>query len=174
MSGWLATKWRYSKRMKSMHLFSDCLSILWPYTSSDDVTCIYSETVRELKPMTSQLTTLHSSCKVRGAIVTVKGSSTSTSAADAAYNNRYDFGSRYFAPWVGINEDPVTGRCHDSNERAEIAGWHPYTLYKKQYRHCDKSWPIRRANPNKSFAACADAECEGATCFLEGEAVAPL
>ncbi|MBN1249249.1 MAG: PhzF family phenazine biosynthesis protein [Anaerolineae bacterium] len=24
----------------------------------------------------------------------------------------YDFSSRYFAPWVGINEDPVTGSAH--------------------------------------------------------------
>lgn len=26
--------------------------------------------------------------------------------------NGYDFVSRYFAPWVGINEDPVTGSAH--------------------------------------------------------------
>ena len=24
----------------------------------------------------------------------------------------YDFVSRYFAPWIGINEDPVTGSAH--------------------------------------------------------------
>lgn len=24
-------------------------------------------------------------------------------------NFGYDFVSRYFAPWVGVNEDPVTG-----------------------------------------------------------------
>ena len=24
----------------------------------------------------------------------------------------YDFVSRYFAPWVGIDEDPVTGSAH--------------------------------------------------------------
>jgi len=68
---------------------------------------VYSENLRELKPMTSQLTALHSSGKVRGAIVTVRGS---LSAAGAANSNSYDFASRYFAPWVGINEDPVTGR----------------------------------------------------------------
>ena len=32
-----------------------------------------------------------------------------TSAADTA---EFDFVSRYFAPWVGINEDPVTGSAH--------------------------------------------------------------
>lgn len=48
--------------------------------------------------------------EVRGVIVTVKGSQ------EFGYcNNKqtaYDFVSRYFAPWVGINEDPVTGSAH--------------------------------------------------------------
>ncbi len=42
---------------------------------------------------------------VRGVIVTVKGS-------DGYCNEQgvqFDFVSRYFAPWMGINEDPVTG-----------------------------------------------------------------
>ena len=39
---------------------------------------------------------------VRGLIITVIGGS----------GNDYDFLSRYFAPWVGINEDPVTGSAH--------------------------------------------------------------
>jgi predicted PhzF superfamily epimerase YddE/YHI9 len=26
--------------------------------------------------------------------------------------DQYDFVSRYFAPWVGIPEDPVTGSAH--------------------------------------------------------------
>ncbi len=37
----------------------------------------------------------------RGLIVTAKSD-----------NEKYDFISRYFAPWVGINEDPVTGSAH--------------------------------------------------------------
>lgn len=37
--------------------------------------------------------------KVKGVILTLKSSET-----------EYDFYSRYFAPWVGIPEDPVTGR----------------------------------------------------------------
>jgi PhzF family phenazine biosynthesis protein len=32
--------------------------------------------------------------------------------AKADTNSGYDFVSRYFAPWVGINEDPVTGSAH--------------------------------------------------------------
>ncbi len=27
-------------------------------------------------------------------------------------HSQYDFISRFFAPWVGINEDPVTGAAH--------------------------------------------------------------
>ena len=38
---------------------------------------------------------------IRGVIVTIKGS-----------DNGINFYSRYFAPWVGINEDPVTGSAH--------------------------------------------------------------
>lgn len=42
--------------------------------------------------------------RVRGVIVTMKGSPDSESG--------YDFYSRYFAPWAGIPEDPVTGSAH--------------------------------------------------------------
>lgn len=38
--------------------------------------------------------------QVKGVILTVKGS------------EEFDFLSRYFAPWVGIPEDPVTGAAH--------------------------------------------------------------
>ncbi|XP_057707319.1 phenazine biosynthesis-like domain-containing protein isoform X1 [Corythoichthys intestinalis] len=42
--------------------------------------------------------------QVKGLIVTVKGSSD--------HQSGYDFFSRYFAPWNGIPEDPVTGSAH--------------------------------------------------------------
>jgi PhzF family phenazine biosynthesis protein len=42
-----------------------------------------------------------SELQVRGVIVTMQDST-----------NEYDFVSRYFAPWVGIDEDPVTGSAH--------------------------------------------------------------
>ena len=42
---------------------------------------------------------------VRGVIVTVKGSEEYCNEQ----GKQFDFVSRYFAPWVGINEDPVTG-----------------------------------------------------------------
>lgn len=51
--------------------------------------------VRQLRPNFTQMLTL----STRGAIVTSRGT-------------QYDFVSRYFAPGVGINEDPVTGYAH--------------------------------------------------------------
>ncbi|MBZ5554354.1 MAG: PhzF family phenazine biosynthesis protein [Acidobacteriia bacterium] len=53
--------------------------------------------VRGLKPNFTQLGTL----PVRGVIVTTRSES-----------HQFDFVSRFFAPAVGINEDPVTGSAH--------------------------------------------------------------
>ncbi|MFC1233959.1 PhzF family phenazine biosynthesis protein [Vibrio sp. F74] len=50
-----------------------------------------------LNPDFDSLKRLHG----RGVVVTVKSTS-----------NNIDFKSRYFAPWVGVNEDPVTGSAH--------------------------------------------------------------
>ena len=47
------------------------------------------------------LVKIDTSDQVRGVIITINGSGT-----------KYDFISRYFAPWVGIPEDPVTGSAH--------------------------------------------------------------
>jgi PhzF family phenazine biosynthesis protein len=54
--------------------------------------------LRELNPDFRALSSLH----VRGAIVTAK--------PDAG--SEFDFLSRFFAPAVGVNEDPVTGSAH--------------------------------------------------------------
>ena len=62
---------------------------------------------------------------MRGVIVTVRCSPAAAAAAGAGDNvdinddddddgvggKCYDFASRYFAPWAGINEDPVCGQC---------------------------------------------------------------
>ena len=52
--------------------------------------------VRKLQPDLSQLKKI----KVRGVIVTAKA------------DKKYDFVSRFFAPAVGVDEDPVTGSAH--------------------------------------------------------------
>ena len=54
--------------------------------------------VRELQPDITTISLLPG----RGVAVTAK----------ADKGSEYDFISRYFAPWIGINEDPVTGSAH--------------------------------------------------------------
>ena len=62
----------------------------------DTITRTQLETLR---PSPQAMLSSHAG-KVKGVIVTVKG------------KDKYDFLSRYFAPWVGIPEDPVTGSAH--------------------------------------------------------------
>ncbi|GFO25743.1 phenazine biosynthesis-like domain-containing protein [Plakobranchus ocellatus] len=47
---------------------------------------------------------------VKGVGLTVKGSQ--TNGCVDGDGKVYDFVSRYFAPWMGIPEDPVTGSWH--------------------------------------------------------------
>ena len=49
----------------------------------------------------------HSSGVVRGVIVTLQG--TGSNGCVDNCGTVYDFVSRYFAPWLGVPEDPVTG-----------------------------------------------------------------
>jgi len=58
------------------------------------------KTLRNLKPNFDHLKSLRTPERMQGIIATSKG------------HAPYDFVSRYFAPWVGINEDPVTGAAH--------------------------------------------------------------
>jgi len=60
--------------------------------------------VRTLRPDFSALLAAKSMEQHHGLIVTADG--------DAAGIAGYDFVSRFFAPWLGINEDPVTGSAH--------------------------------------------------------------
>ncbi len=56
--------------------------------------------IYSLSPDYRLMSSLRLSPEIKGVIVTSKGSPP------------YDFVSRFFAPWVGINEDPVTGSAH--------------------------------------------------------------
>lgn len=58
------------------------------------------EAVRRLKPDFKRLKTIRTTDEILGIIATAKG------------EPPYDFVSRFFAPWIGINEDPVTGAAH--------------------------------------------------------------
>ena len=75
----------------------------------------YRADLENLKPDTAALQQTEMSGKVKGVIVTLKGS-TDNKCVDK--NGKvYDFVSRYFAPWVGIPEDPVTGKYHARIQR---------------------------------------------------------
>lgn len=58
------------------------------------------DAVRNLKPQFESMKTLGAQEKIDGVIVTSKSCAP------------YDFVSRFFAPCLGINEDPVTGAAH--------------------------------------------------------------
>ncbi|KAL2083250.1 hypothetical protein ACEWY4_021023 [Coilia grayii] len=66
-------------------------------------TCDTSD-LTSLKPDPQMMMKSEHTGKVRGVIVTMKGAPQSQPG--------YDFFSRYFAPWNGIPEDPVTGSAH--------------------------------------------------------------
>jgi len=58
------------------------------------------EDVKSLKPNYELVKSIRAREKIKGVIVTASGMPP------------YHFISRFFAPWVGINEDPVTGAAH--------------------------------------------------------------
>ncbi|KAJ6639762.1 Phenazine biosynthesis-like domain-containing protein [Pseudolycoriella hygida] len=79
---------------------------------------VNDSTLLKLKPRLSGLVNIKGNDLILGIIATMKGS------------DEVNFYSRYFAPWVGIDEDPVTGSAHtvlaaywsDEYKRNEILG----------------------------------------------------
>ncbi|XP_057592531.1 RUN and FYVE domain-containing protein 2 isoform X16 [Hippopotamus amphibius kiboko] len=61
--------------------------------------------LESLKVNTQNLLQVENTGKVKGLILTLKGEPDGQTQA-------FDFYSRYFAPWVGVAEDPVTGSAH--------------------------------------------------------------
>ncbi|NWW12955.1 PBLD protein, partial [Oreocharis arfaki] len=59
--------------------------------------------LEELKVSAQRFLSAEKTGKVKGLILTVKGNSS---------GKGHDFYSRYFAPWYGVLEDPVTGSAH--------------------------------------------------------------
>jgi len=58
------------------------------------------ETLRNLKPDFELMKSIPTKEDIKGVIITSPG------------HPPYDFVSRFFAPWIGISEDPVTGAAH--------------------------------------------------------------
>uniref|UniRef100_A0A8C8Z6L6 Phenazine biosynthesis-like domain-containing protein n=1 Tax=Prolemur simus TaxID=1328070 RepID=A0A8C8Z6L6_PROSS len=61
--------------------------------------------LENLKVNTGNLPQVENTGKVKGLILTLKGE-------PGGQTQAFDFYSRYFAPWVGVAEDPVTGSAH--------------------------------------------------------------
>ncbi|XP_075866159.1 phenazine biosynthesis-like domain-containing protein isoform X2 [Microcebus murinus] len=61
--------------------------------------------LENLKVNTGNLLQVENTGKVKGLILTLKGQ-------PGGQTQAFDFYSRYFAPWVGVAEDPVTGSAH--------------------------------------------------------------
>ncbi|XP_032697775.1 phenazine biosynthesis-like domain-containing protein [Lontra canadensis] len=61
--------------------------------------------LENLKVNTQDLPQVENTGKVKGLILTLKGE-------PGGQTQAFDFYSRYFAPWVGLAEDPVTGSAH--------------------------------------------------------------
>ncbi|XP_022082276.1 phenazine biosynthesis-like domain-containing protein 1 isoform X2 [Acanthaster planci] len=92
------------------------------------------ETLESLQPdFGAMMAAPNPHAKVKGVIVTLKGNP-GNGAIDAD-GKQYDFVSRYFAPWHGLPEDPVTGSAH-----TVLAGYWAEQLGKKELyaRQCSK------------------------------------
>jgi PhzF family phenazine biosynthesis protein len=76
-----------------------------------------AEAVRRVKPAFGRLKSAAPDGDIQGVIVTAPG------------EGEYDFVSRYFGPWVGVDEDPVTGSAH-----TVLAPWWGKRLDKKEMR----------------------------------------
>ncbi|XP_038061155.1 phenazine biosynthesis-like domain-containing protein 1 [Patiria miniata] len=83
-------------------------------------------TLESLKPdIGAMMAAPNADNRVKGVVVTLKGNP-DNGAVDAD-GKQYDFISRYFAPWNGIPEDPVTGSAH-----TVLAGYWSEQLGKKE------------------------------------------
>uniref|UniRef100_A0A8C0ZLF6 Phenazine biosynthesis-like domain-containing protein n=2 Tax=Castor canadensis TaxID=51338 RepID=A0A8C0ZLF6_CASCN len=65
-----------------------------------------------LKVNTENLTQVENTGKVKGLLLTLKGEPGGQTGA-------FDFYSRYFTPWFGVAEDPVTGQKEGRKERGK-------------------------------------------------------
>lgn len=72
--------------------------------------CLFFRTeLEQLQVDSKKLLDLHPSGeKITGVALTIKG--TQNNGCCDKNGKQYDFVSRYFAPWNGIPEDPVTGK----------------------------------------------------------------
>ncbi|CAM1302346.1 PBLD (predicted) [Pycnogonum litorale] len=97
---------------------------------SDNVT---RKELENINPSTTEMMKVYSDDQIMGVILTLQGNKENGSCDKNG--EMYDFVSRYFAPWHGIDEDPVTGSAH-----TVLAGYWATTLGKSNMyaRQCSK------------------------------------
>jgi len=78
--------------------------------------------IKNLQPNTSKILSVGFPINVRGISVST------TNFTDSGLKSNFDFASRYFAPWVGIDEDPVNGSSH-----AILASYYAKKLNKTKF-----------------------------------------
>lgn len=86
--------------LKAMDIINYSKAIIGKETRKLVIELKDKEEVLNLKPNFEMLKLLNFETNVKGIAVTCIG------------DEKYDFISRYFNPWAGINEDPVTGSVH--------------------------------------------------------------
>lgn len=86
--------------LEAMGIISYSNSIIGEKTRKLVIELKDKKEVVNLKPNFEMLKSLKFKSDIKGICVTCRG------------NEKYDFISRYFNPWAGINEDPVTGSVH--------------------------------------------------------------
>ena len=82
---------------------------LFGFASDEMLSCTYNfrQELENLAPSVEKFVEVARSGRVRGVIVTLRGSAENGCVDETG--RVYDFVSRYFTPWNGINEDPVCG-----------------------------------------------------------------
>ena len=92
--------------------YSTTVNIFYIYFPIFIAWCFNCTTFRkdfeEYKPNIDKFVAAHNTGKIRGVLLTIKGGE--ENGCVDHNGEAYDFVSRYFAPWVGITEDPVTGK----------------------------------------------------------------
>ncbi|CAB3406448.1 unnamed protein product [Caenorhabditis bovis] len=107
------------------------LIVIDPNTTKFELEAIKIDSARMLQ--------LHDGSFVRGIAITVKPTSAINQGFTNSLNEPYDYACRYFAPWVGIEEDPATG----SAQCALAPLWAAITKSNKLYAF--QSYPGRGA-----------------------------
>lgn len=88
--------------------------------------------LKKISPPMKEMMETYSNDDIMGVIVTMKG--TTENGCLSSNGKPYDFVSRYFAPWHGIDEDPVTGSAH-----TVLAGYWCEQLKKTTFFACQCS-----------------------------------